>query len=409
MHPLAAEWTVPVAGNTYRTAPEPGRLPVDGDEALYWDNAAEHYTVYFRVDRPSLLEIWLDAAGSSEIKLAILGQVYELELTTDTYERYPVCRVQVPEAGYVAVAIKGVRREGGNFGRIRSLIVDSKTTDLELNYVASNDGHMFYWGRRGPSVHLGYELPKGKAIEYVYSELNVPEGMDPIGSYFMANGFSAGYFGVQVRSPTERWVLFSVWSPYHTNNPNALPQEYRVVAGAKGREVVTRNFGGEGSGGQSFMVYPWKAETTYCFLTQARPDGQGNTVFTGWFSEKGGEWQLMASFRRPKTDTWIKGFHSFLENFHTNYGHFERRSLHANQWACDTDGEWHELTRARFTVDGTGNRGHRLDFTGGVKDGYFYMRNGGFIRENTMPGRWFERESSPSRKPRIDFERLPRE
>jgi hypothetical protein len=35
-------------------------------------------------------------------------------------------------------------------------------------------------------------------IEWFYSELTVPEGSDVIGSYFMANGFSEGYFGIQV-------------------------------------------------------------------------------------------------------------------------------------------------------------------------------------------------------------------
>ena len=37
-------------------------------------------------------------------------------------------------------------------------------------------------------------------IEWFYSELTVPEGNDVIGSYFMANGFSEGYFGIQVNS-----------------------------------------------------------------------------------------------------------------------------------------------------------------------------------------------------------------
>jgi hypothetical protein len=54
------------------------------------------------------------------------------------------------------------------------------------------------WSRNGPSVHLAYQLPTDKQIEYYYNEVTVPEGYDPIHSYFMAIGFQFGYFGIQV-------------------------------------------------------------------------------------------------------------------------------------------------------------------------------------------------------------------
>ncbi|TDA79183.1 DUF5077 domain-containing protein, partial [Halomonas marinisediminis] len=86
-----------------------------------------------------------------------------------------------------------------------------------------------YFGRRGPSVHLSYQLPAEKDIEWFYSEINVPEGEDVIGSYYMANGFRDGYFGIQVNSETERRVLFSVWSPYETQDPNNIPEDYKII------------------------------------------------------------------------------------------------------------------------------------------------------------------------------------
>ena len=36
-------------------------------------------------------------------------------------------------------------------------------------------------------------------FEWFYSELLVPVGSDVIGSYFATNGFSEGYFGIQVK------------------------------------------------------------------------------------------------------------------------------------------------------------------------------------------------------------------
>lgn len=58
---------------------------------------------------------------------------------------------------------------------VSDLVVVSKTAGLKLNYVKSNDGNMFYWGRRGPSVHLGYEMPAGKTITHSYSEIHVAD------------------------------------------------------------------------------------------------------------------------------------------------------------------------------------------------------------------------------------------
>ncbi len=42
--------------------------------------------------------------------------------------------------------------------------------------------------------------------------MTVPEGDDIIGSYFMADGFNEGYFGIQVNSPAEGvyYFLFGV-------------------------------------------------------------------------------------------------------------------------------------------------------------------------------------------------------
>ena len=34
---------------------------------------------------------------------------------------------------------------------------------------------------------------------------------DPLWTYYMACGWHRGYFGMQVNSPTERRIIFSVW------------------------------------------------------------------------------------------------------------------------------------------------------------------------------------------------------
>src|SRR5690606_4541361 len=120
-------------------------------------------------------------------------------------------------------------------------------------------------------------------ILWFYIEITVPEGEDVLGSYFMANGFAEGYFGIQVNSPSERRVLFSVWSPYETQDPNNIPDEYKIILLGKGEGVTTGEFGNEGSGGQSYKVFNWKAGTTYGFLLKGTPSVNNSTDYTAYF------------------------------------------------------------------------------------------------------------------------------
>ena len=171
---------------------------------------------------------------------------------------------------------------------------------------------------------------------------------DVIGSYFMANGFGEGYFGIQVNSETERRILFSIWSPYKTDNPSDVPEEYRIKLLKKGESVTTGKFGNEGSGGQSYKVFNWKADLTYGFLIGAKPDNLGNTDYSAYFYDPElRKWDLIAQFRRPKTTTYLTRLYSFLENFIPFQGVFDRKAYYQNQWVYGSN-RWYELTQDRI-------------------------------------------------------------
>jgi hypothetical protein len=410
---LSAEWSVPVAGNAFRSAPAPSSRGIGRDGTLAWSDAEGVFSIYFHVDRPAPFELAINARvpeGDSELIARVGDKAVTTPLAGAELATHKIGRFEVARPGYVRVDLKGVTRTGRVYAEIRDLVVLSDSGELVLDYVKTNEGNMFYWGRRGPSVHLTYELPSERNLQYAYSEITVPKGEDPIGSYFMANGFAEGYFGIQVNGPEERRVLFSVWSPFRTDNPRDIPVDQRVALLARGPDVRTGEFGNEGSGGQSFLVYPWKSEVTYRFLTEVKPDGASNTTYTSWFGDKAkNEWRLVASFRRPKTDTHLRRFHSFLESFNPAYGHIGRRARYGNVWVCDTGGAWHECTKARFSVDATGRGRHRLDFAGGSVGEDFFLRNCGFFDETGKPGDVFKRQSTADMKPQIDFAVLPRD
>lgn len=404
-------WEVPLGGNAYLTEAgdrSPDRIEPSG--VRQWQDDKSVFSIWFRADRAAKLDLSLRLKvpeGESSIRAASLGKKFEKNITGSDLQEVSLGRVSISKPGYVRVDLQGLRKKGRVFADVNDLLVSSPTSGLGLDYVKDNQSSRFYWGRRGPSIHLPYQVPAGKDIEYFYNEVTVPEGMDPIGSYFMANGFGEGYFGMQVNSNNERRVLFSVWSPFSTDNPSEIPEDQRVQLLTKGKDVNGGKFGGEGSGGQSFLRFPWKAGTTYSFLNHARPDGKGHTIYTAWFyAPEAKKWQLIASFKRPKTNKHLTGIHSFLENFADKNGYHARGAFYGNQWVRDTDGNWTELTKSRFTGDDIASRKFRLDYAAGVTKDRFYMRNGGFFADNVELGQTFERDSSGTKPPAIDFDSL---
>lgn len=415
---FAEQWSVPLAGNSFRTKPSPGGRGVDRSGGLKLQNPEEVYSVYFHADRPA--ELRLKLVGRIDASSKVLCSIDQAENQADNFSATIDAKnivqgfgYSAKKAGYVRLDLQVQMVEGSKDAvELTEILIESESKDLKLDFVKNNDGNMFYWGRRGPSVHLSYQVPKDVKLQYGYSELTVPEGEDPIGSYYMANGFSEGYFGMQVNSATERRVLFSVWSPFNTDNPKDIPADQQIELLAKGPNTRVGQFGNEGSGGQSFMIYPWKAGKTYRFLTEVKPIDDNNTQYTCWFAEKNEDWILVASFRRPKTSTHLRGFHSFLESFDPSHGYISRRCSYGNVWVADTSGKWQACDKAKFSVDPTGGSRHRLDFEGGVDSGQFFLQNCGFFSGAVKAGTMFQlpetKGGQASVPPAIELDKLPR-
>ena len=358
-----------------------------------WTNKSTILNSYVRVNSPGQLNLGLVAkstSGTSRLRIKLGEETREIEISNKDFQDVEVGTFALEQAGYQRIEIEALERTGEYFPEISEILLGGEATAKGVNFVEEN----FHFGRRGPSVHLRYELPEEKNLIYFYNEIEVPEGEDVIGSYFMANGFTHGYFGIQVNSNTERRILFSVWSPFETQNPEEIPEEYQIKLLDKGENVVTGKFGNEGSGGQSYKKFNWKAGTTYGFLLKGEPNGDETTDFTAYFfAPEVGKWQLIASFKRPHTDTHLKDLYSFLENFVPSTGDTSRKAFYKNQWVSDTQDQWTELTKAQFTADATARAGHRKDYAGGVTEKGFYLKDCGFFDKFTEMNTFFEREA----------------
>ena len=402
---------VRLSGNAYVTAHQEGaKIGQNGLED--WSDPKSEIKTFVYFSKPQTIEVTLHGIldkGKSRIRIGLeqqdiqQGNLQKIQLKSGEFHvKLKPFRVTAP--GYTAITLQGVSKTGGDFGKISSITVESN--DDKMTFV---DDFSDYWGRRGPSVHLSYTMPED-TIEWFYNEIAVPQHNDVIGSYYMANGFGEGYFGMQCNSENERRVLFSVWSPFNTEDPELIPDSMKIVMLKKGEGVYTGEFGNEGSGGQSFLRYPWKAGNSYRFLTRITPDNKGNTVYTAWFfAPDENQWRLIASFLRPKTNTYYKRAHSFLENFIPEQGYITRMVYFGNQWFRNRSGEWISGTEASFTYDATAKAGARIDYQGGydTQSNRFFLKNCGFFHDSTEFHSKFHKSSVGNKVPEIDFDRLP--
>ena len=376
---------IPTTGNSWVVNDlSLNRTLISSSGITNWTDTTTRILTYFKTERTGEIKISLrlrTISGTSAIRCKFGNEEVIIRVSNNELDTLPVGKFIIKAPGYQSIELQGINRTGDSFAEITDIIIGGEAAEGRVYYIKDD----FYFGRRGPSVHLRYDIP-GQAGEilWFYNEITVPEGNDVIGSYFMANGFSDGYFGIQVNSETERRILFSVWSPYKTDNPGEIPDDYKIILLDKGNDVVTGEFGNEGSGGQSFRRYFWKAGTTYGFLLKGEPSENKSVDYTTYFfAPERGEWELIASFRRPKTTGYLKNLYSFLENFRTETGPFTRMGYYSNQWIRDRSGKWFELVNARFTFDATARKEARMDYAGGVENGKFFLKNCGFFNEST--------------------------
>ncbi len=247
--------------------------------------------------------------------------------------------------------------------------------------------------RNAASVHLKYSIPKETKTEAFYCEVSAIE--DPTATFYMACGWHRGYFGMQVNSPTERRIIFSVWDSGNEGiDRSKVKDEDRVSLLGKGKDVFTGDFGNEGTGGHSHLKYAWKTGEKQRFLVTAKVIDATNTDFAGyWFHPERNEWMLVSAWRAPKEGDLLNGLHSFSENFDGSNGNIARKALYGNQWLRTSDGEWRELTTASFSHDPTG-KSDRLDRFMGIEKGQFFLSHGGFIDGFTSFGEKFERPAT---------------
>jgi hypothetical protein len=291
----------------------------------------------------------------------------------------------IASPGFHCFTLESLNAAGQPAGDLNALLLDGP---------AAKDAHFNLKERRNAaSVHLAYPLPGQTNIDAFYCEVTAVE--DPVWTFYMACGWHRGYFGMQVNSPTERRIIFSVWdSGNEAIDRGKVASENRVTLMGKSEGVYTGDFGNEGTGGHSHLKYLWKTGEKQRFVVTAKPTDPTHTVYAGYyFHPDRKEWMLISSWRAPKEGGYLRGLHSFSENFGGANGHLLRKALYGNQWFHTAGGSWSEVITASFSHDPTGRQDRRDRFMG-VEGGQFFLSHGGFVPGFTAFGERFNRPSN---------------
>jgi hypothetical protein len=330
------------------------------------------------------LDLRLPEGATSKLRLTVAGQSHEGSATGAGSDAVTVDfgSFDIPQSGYQRFTLESLNPAGQPFGDLDALVLDGPATQ---------DAHFNLKSRRNAaSVHLFYPVDKDTKVQTFYCEMTGLE--DPVWTYYMACGWHRGYFGMQVNSPTERRIIFSVWdSGNEAIDRSKVGDENRVKLVAKGDGVYAGDFGNEGTGGHSHWKYMWKTGEKQRFLVTAQPTDASHTTYSGYyFHPEKKQWVLISSWNAPKEGGYLRGLYSFSENFGGSNGHLRRKALYGNQWIRTADGQWLELTTASFSHDPTG-KADRLDRFMGLENGQFFLSHGGFVPGFTAYGEKFTR------------------
>ncbi|HQX53298.1 MAG TPA: DUF3472 domain-containing protein [Planctomycetaceae bacterium] len=356
-----------------------------------WTDAAQSVNWYGKFaetgELTAKVELQLAEGATSKLRLTIDGKSRESTVTGKGSDNIVADfgSFSVSATGYQRIQLESLNENGQPFGDIQTLILDG---------AAVKGVHFNLKERRNAaSVHLMYPVPEGADVAAFYCEVTAIE--DPTTTYYMACGWHRGYFGMQVNSPTERRIIFSVWDSGNEGvDRKKVDDANRVTLMGKGEGVYSGDFGNEGTGGHSHLKYMWKTGEKQYFIVTAEPTNKTQTVFSGyWLHPEDKKWMLISSWRAPKEGGRLRGLYSFSENFGGSNGHLLRKALYGNQWIRNPAGEWTELTTARFSHDATG-KSDRLDRFMGVEDGEFFLSHGGFTKGFTEYGTAFDRPAT---------------
>lgn len=365
----------------------PVGYPEDHGDVSHWTNQ-DRKVVWYLYQKPGRYDMQFEYSNKGtatpfQLKITPCYEMLDYPATTHMLS-FGIGTKKLLSAS-IPVSIKNT-----GYYRYELTALSTPSVDLRIHYLhfqtAALDGHVNQTDyQSSPSVHINFSstATTDKRYNWLYEDVVVPVGADPFHTFYMAIGFYRGYLGMQTNSESERRVLFSVWDSKDAENDKTIGHDDFVSLVDKGGATIVNSFGGEGTGGQSYVpTADWKTGKRVSFIMNVLPQGNNSVVLSAWYKLEGEpEWNYIASWRAPKEHRDFNGFHSFLENYGFVNGQQRRMAEYYNAYGYEaSSGRWIHLNKVRFS-NTDGQEGQRVDYEQGVSPLHadrFYMSSGGY-------------------------------
>ncbi len=212
--------------------------------------------------------------------------------------------------------------------------------------------------------HLWWNLEGQRGATCVYGEITVlatSPGIYYCGANWHPGEPAGGYCGIQHNGVRERRTIFSIWDTTAELHPRITEADPRTIY---------NRFGGEGEGGHTHMLWPWRTNRTFQFYVRKQAGGEPDTTDTRYYvyDHEKQRWIHSATIRnpnggKPSVGTVTGGLNSFLENFLGQDRNVPKVALYRlwlgqaeDRMQCLTkaqgDGIWGQLGGAFFLAEG---------------------------------------------------------
>jgi len=158
--PVLSKITVPLGGNSWVTVKAPnGQEEVTDNGWVNWENPGAVWSTYISIPKAGTLNLAAlinVPSGTSQLKWTINGVSKVVSVTGNKDKEYAIGTWTISQPGYLKIDAQGTGKTGPWFATIRELRLGGTATQGSIAFVKNNQDNYFYWGRRGPSVHINY-------------------------------------------------------------------------------------------------------------------------------------------------------------------------------------------------------------------------------------------------------------
>lgn len=408
------EWRIPANSNSYvtflsegartasakdRTAPiaEINRMGI-----ILKNDSLSKASTYIYISKPATSELSLTVLGEGKLNVSCEGRSFDLDIDAKRWERISVGNLEISSPHYIKIDFRLNSATHPAFIVVRDVILSGLSP--KPIYVSPNYSEHF--GRRGSSVQLFLNDSVIAKADWAYSEVQVADSCDIVGSFYCAQDFNNGSFGLQRHSEEEHRVVFSVWSNVMPKPKNKVSQDASVVLIAKGDSTFVEDLNESGNGKVCYVRYNWRTGETYKFLLHAEHADSLSSDYSAYFyAPERKRWIYISTLRCPSGNVLFPSIYAFVENFLPDEGYRMHKAYFNNfRFRNRENGLWKNVNKVRFSFDDTGRRGIRLDYDGGVERQMFYLRTGGFFGNGIRTVRQLELPASLSDVPPVDID-----